>query len=325
MLCSVGVDGSIMLWDLAASREAPFPLRQRSTRFAVPPLAPTARFWQPRILTGTVTVHDLVTHEFTRPLRALPPSPAGAACLAFAPDGMTLAIGQKDGQITLWDVEHGAKINRPCMVIPTSSSHWPSHPTVTLAFSSGDRSVRLWDVPAGQERFVFHGQPNTVAVLAFSPDGRLLVLGDQTSPTIRLWDITTGRERMALQGLAGNLVAMAISPDGATLAAADFHGLIDFLEPANSQNHSEAVETCRGLFSCLRPRRPYAGHRRLRRHHSSLGLAPVRHGLMPHGRLPHRPCPLRSARAVCYKCSSRHQSGANRPAASVQAAVSRGS
>ena len=40
------------------------------------------------------------------------PSTAGAACLAFSPDGATLAVGQQDGLITLWQRRRAAGKNR---------------------------------------------------------------------------------------------------------------------------------------------------------------------------------------------------------------------
>jgi WD40 repeat protein len=34
-------------------------------------------------------------------------STTGATCLAFSPNGPTLAVGQQDGRITLWDAAAG--------------------------------------------------------------------------------------------------------------------------------------------------------------------------------------------------------------------------
>ncbi len=102
----------------------------------------------------------------------------------------------------------------------------------TAASSGGDRSVRLWDLKSGRQRFAIHSQTSTYVSLTFSPDGRVVVLGDQVSPVVRLWDTTTGLERAALAGASGAVVAVAISPDGNTLAAADFKGQITFWDLA---------------------------------------------------------------------------------------------
>ncbi len=43
-----------------------------------------------------------------------------------------------------------------------------------VATGSTDRSVRLWDLQAGECVRVFQGHATAVHALAFSPDGRLL-------------------------------------------------------------------------------------------------------------------------------------------------------
>jgi WD40 repeat protein/energy-coupling factor transporter ATP-binding protein EcfA2 len=90
-----------------------------------------------------------------------------------------------------------------------------------LATTSGDRTVRLWEVPSGRP----HGPPLTghtavVRDVAFSPDGRLLASagGDQT---VRLWDVATGRPHgEPLTGHTGSVFDVAFSPDGRLLATA---------------------------------------------------------------------------------------------------------
>jgi WD40 repeat protein len=102
----------------------------------------------------------------------------------------------------------------------------------TLASSGGDRSVRIWEVPAGRQRFASDSLGRTHVALSYSPDGRLLALGDQVNPLVRLWDVVNGAELAVLEGPTGAVVAVAISPDGATLAAGDYNGLVTFWDLA---------------------------------------------------------------------------------------------
>ena len=224
MLASVGIDGSIVLWDLPTSQEYPF-LHGKLGQVRCAAFSPDSKILATVNPTVAVVLHDFVTRESN--ILYDPHNTADdATCLAFAPNGTTLAVGQRNGQITLCDMStrRGQRVLDGHTGFIASLAFSPD--SATLASTSGDYSVRLWDLPAGRERFVIDHQPNTVTVLAFSPDGQHLVLGDKVSPIIRLWDVRTRCERAVLQGLEGNLIAAAMSADGTTLAAANFHGLV---------------------------------------------------------------------------------------------------
>ena len=61
-------------------------------------------------LTGKVVIHDLAEGA-TLDLDDPTASTGSAACLAFAPDGDMLAVGQQDGQISLWNAATGSRPN----------------------------------------------------------------------------------------------------------------------------------------------------------------------------------------------------------------------
>ena len=140
---------------------------------------------------------------------------AGAACLAFAADGETLAVGQQDGQISLWNAATGSRGHNSgrarrvrCRAGVLARRHDTRHfrrrprgPNLGLA----GRSPALLDPEPGS---------NVSLHLSISPDGRLLALGDQVSPVVRIWNLTTGGLQAALHGPSGSVVALAISPDG---------------------------------------------------------------------------------------------------------------
>jgi WD40 repeat protein len=230
MLTSVGVDGSILLWDLATRpHSAIIPRGVGLVRFAA--LSPDSRLLATGNASATVAIHEL-GDDHSRSLNDPSAATSGAGCAAFAADGATLAVGQMDGKITLWDATTGRLRSILDGHTDFVASIAFAADGTTLASSGTDRVTRIWDLPSGRQRYTITSVMNTFVALAFSPDGRLLALGDHVSAVVRLWDMTTGAERATLRGPAGAVVGVAISPDGTTLAAADYQGVITFWDLA---------------------------------------------------------------------------------------------
>jgi WD40 repeat protein len=119
---------------------------------------------------------DLATGKY----RVMTRLQKGIDCLAFIGDGKVLAVGDKEGGVTLWDVTAGKKIG----VL------WGEECITGLAFSP-DRQllaagvgtprvpsyglVHLWEVAGWRPRATLRGDTNVVTGVDFSPDGKLLV------------------------------------------------------------------------------------------------------------------------------------------------------
>jgi len=67
-----------------------------------------------------------------------------------------------------------------------------------LAFASGDKIVRLWDLTTSQEVQTLQGHTSFVRAVVFSHDGSLLTStsGDKT---VRLWNPADGKEIQKLK------------------------------------------------------------------------------------------------------------------------------
>jgi WD40 repeat protein len=140
---------------------------------------------------GTTTAVGIwkgVTGEKLTDLRGDPFITRVVHCVAFSPDGQTLAAGNAREFTT-----------RRCPVL-------------------------LWEVPSGKLRRTFEGGMSFVYALQFSPDGKTLATGgigpeENKSPSLKLWDVTTGKVKTEFKELEARVYSVAFSPDGKLLAS----------------------------------------------------------------------------------------------------------
>jgi WD40 repeat protein/transcriptional regulator with XRE-family HTH domain len=179
--------------------------------------------------------------------------------VAFSPDGHTLASGDSDGTIQLWDLAqpaHPRPLGQPLTSAPGAgqvggpdsvNSVVFSPDGRTLASGDDDGAIQLWDVtdpahpqPLGSS---LTGADTAVDSVVFSPDGHTLASGDDDGGAIQLWDVT---DPAHLQPLSSSLTgtntafvgSVVFSPDGRTLASGDSDGAIrlwDVTDPAHPQ------------------------------------------------------------------------------------------
>ncbi len=142
-------------------------------------------------------------------------------CLAFSPDGKTIASGSVGTTVRVWDVASGRQLHRLWEIGSQITSVVFSPDGKTLAASGArDKFFRLWDVETGgfEQTQRFEGHTEGVSSLAFHPDGQLIASGSSDN-TFRLWDVETGRQRRSFTKHADSVYAVTFSPDGKTLAS----------------------------------------------------------------------------------------------------------
>src|SRR5262249_47300735 len=111
--------------------------------------------------------------------------------VAFSPDGRTLASGDADWEVKLWEAATAKEI-RPL------SGH--TDYVFDLAFSPDGRylasaswaEVIVWDAQTGAKIRTLGGHAGTVWGVAFSPDGKRLAAasGYKGNGEIKIWDAT---------------------------------------------------------------------------------------------------------------------------------------
>lgn len=135
--------------------------------------------------------------------------------IAVSPDGRTLASGDADGNLDLWDVPSGKK----------SRSHQLDHPVEAVTYSAdgkllavgdADRTVRVFDASSGAIVRTLKSR-SYIESLDFSPDATLLAAGTR-DPGLELWDLRGDAPSQTLKVEGDHLAVMAgfvaFSPDG---------------------------------------------------------------------------------------------------------------
>ena len=143
----------------------------------------------------------------------------------FSPDGKLLAVSYGCGLVAVYDA-HSLDL-----IIRLGDGPPASYCTGFVAFSlngrilayGDDYNVRLWDTVARRdlgEPEMDNSQPDSVdqvEAAAFSPDGKILAIGDRSKQVV-LWNISTRKVLARLKGHdEGWVTAIAFSPDGKIL------------------------------------------------------------------------------------------------------------
>ena len=167
--------------------------------------------------------------------------------VAYGPDGKTIASGDNDGTLLLWDTATGN-------IVQTFTGH--DYTVNSVAFSpdgrmllsgSYDQTVRLWDVATGKEIRQFD-DPGDVTSVAFSPDGKTAVSSGYDGRLI-LWNVADGREIAQFREEGEPLYSAVFSPDGRSILVASADKKLRLWDVASEQlirtfaGHTDEVNT----------------------------------------------------------------------------------
>src|SRR5262249_31841631 len=163
--------------------------------------------------------------------------PGLVRCLAFAPDGKTIAVGSERQGITFWDPATGKKQSAIKTAQPPMGLFYTQDGKSVVANSGERGATEVWEVTTGKRRSSFGGYPDYGVHLVLAPDSRLLVsTGPEHAVVVR--ELATGEVRRRLKGHLEQICGLAFGPSSRLLVSAsrDTTGLVwDIYAPLEVQ------------------------------------------------------------------------------------------
>jgi WD40 repeat protein/serine/threonine protein kinase len=236
---SVSADGSIRTWDATRSPEG---LRVGERVVFPAAFSPDSRYVVgcgplPQLSNrATIFIWDATTGEEVQAFGV--PGAFPSEQVTFSPDSRFLAapvqVGNGRSRVNVWEAVSGQLVRTfpsddqepilPCQLVAYSPDG------SLIAAAGGGRTIYVWEVATGQEKYRLGGHPWTVSGLAFSGDGRRLASGtggffimesdhgdfDNAVGDVKVWDMTSGAELFHLKTRRSR--GLALNRDGTVVA-----------------------------------------------------------------------------------------------------------
>jgi RNA polymerase sigma factor (sigma-70 family) len=154
------------------------------------------------------------------PLRTIEVETLDLFCVAFSPEGASLATGDYEGKVRLMDVATGEELAKLDLGKGRVTSLAFAPDGMTLAAALLGEGVRLWDLGGGKDLGRLGGNAaGQASCPQFSPNGQLVAAA--TPDGVAIWDRAElgHRRRVDDEGQGRGVLSLAFAPDGRSLAA----------------------------------------------------------------------------------------------------------
>ncbi|HEV3262748.1 MAG TPA: sigma-70 family RNA polymerase sigma factor [Gemmataceae bacterium] len=226
-------DGKVRVWDVARKRLR-FTLDGRMWMGRSTALSPDGKMVALGTVYNTIRLWDVATGK--EQFSEFQGHDAEIHSVAYAPAGKILVTGDPNGRISFWDPASGKlrrQLNGTGAHVVTFSPDGKALATVWPY----NKTIRLWDVATGRQRFKLETDGLEIESAAFLPDGKTLLAAhfrnvkDQPyQPSLHLWDAATGKHLRAIPVPAPDQDSLprclACAADGRTVALGTWSGVI---------------------------------------------------------------------------------------------------
>lgn len=160
---------------------------------------------------------------------------ASVTGVAFAPDGSLLAVSDKSGKVSLWNVSNGEKQSEFLADSAVLSVAFSPDGTKLVGGLDGRANTVVWDLPS-RAKLAELAQVGDVVSVVFSADGEWVATGDHLG-VIHLWnarDFSKPTPLLSYQ-LNDNVLNLAFSPDRRWLLAGSSGGYAHLLDTSQGR------------------------------------------------------------------------------------------
>ena len=170
---------------------------------------------------------------------------ARVTAVAFGLDGRSLASGDENGSIRLWDAQSGESLQRLAGHASAITSLAWSPLSDRLGSASVDGTVRIWDAELGQELQVLRGHTGETFGVAWDLRGETIFSSGEDG-SINQWEVKSGRLVRTFAGHQGAVLSIAYDPNEGRLVSGSVDKTVRVWDVETGaaivlQGHEEAV------------------------------------------------------------------------------------
>ncbi|MEA3211259.1 MAG: hypothetical protein QOE70_4316 [Chthoniobacter sp.] len=165
--------------------------------------------------------------------------------VAISADGRWVVTGSKDRTAIIWESATGRILHRlesPEGEVNAVAISPDGRLLATGLSTRGGAALRadpptlavLWSIETGKPIDHFRGDSYSVTSIAFSPDGKSVLMGTQENVAV-LWNAANGKELCRFKGHAGIVTAVAFASSGKTVLTGSWDGTARLWDAASGK------------------------------------------------------------------------------------------